>query len=259
MLRFKQYIQERAMAKNVNDLNTSFMQRALTRTSFNLTAKDFESTTYKREIQFLFKQHLVPKFDLNKCLDKVNELSLRKAISSLKNSDRAGFTSIYKYNIKGIGPGEVLLYFLLNNAHLGGGASAGVDLVDNGAKYEIKAVDLTADGKYVSNFKTGGTFNTTDIISKAVKLKNAVKAQGEGVNQTAINMIKAKMPAEWNKLEKEYQKRAYDNYFKQHQIIFINNKPRNLGEIIAIKKVKQSDIAFERVTSGVIKPRVLVK
>ena len=48
-----------------------------------------------------------------------------------------GFSSIYKYNIKGVGPGEVMLYFLLNNGHLGGGSSAGVDIVDAAGSFEV--------------------------------------------------------------------------------------------------------------------------
>ena len=95
-------------------------------------------------------------------------------------------------------------------------------------------------------------------MSLLVKLKTKVGAGGEGVNGAAIKQIIAKFPEEWKKLEEDYKKRVYDNYFKNHEIIFINNKPTKLGEITAIKKIQLNDIFFERVTSNVIKPKVAI-
>lgn len=245
-------LMENAEAQGMDKI---FIQRAMKVTSFNFLAKDFESLDYKKEIQYLFSTHFFPKVDI-KFQDTVNAGKLNAEILKLKRASKANFEYLHKYNLKGIGPGEVVLYFLLNKGHLGGGASAGVDLVVGQKKYEIKAVDLSGNGKQVFNFKTGGTFNTSDLIARALKMKSDVNGSGEGVSKGVINKIKEQMPAEWKKLENDYKKRVYDNYFKSHEIIFMNNKTAKIGEIIAVKNVTMKDIEFERVTSGVIKPRI---
>tara|TARA_E500000178_G_C16944741_1_gene718224 strand:+ start:218 stop:988 length:771 start_codon:yes stop_codon:yes gene_type:complete len=254
MRRFKTFSRLIETAE-ANGMNKIFIQRAMQVTSFNLLATDFQSLDYKKEIQYLFSTHFFPRIDI-KFQDTVDAAKLNTEITKLKRANKSNFEHLHKYNLKGIGPGEVVLYFLLNKGHLGGGSSAGVDLVVGQQKYEIKAVDLSGDGKQVFNFKTGGTFNTSDLIARALKMKSDVNGSGEGVSKGVINKIKEQMPTEWKKLEDDYRKRVYDNYFKNHVMIFMNNKTAKIGEIIAVKTVAKKDIEFERVTSGVIKPRV---
>ena len=66
------------------------------------------------------------------------------------------------------------------------------------------------------------------------------------------------IPKEWKKIENEYKNQAYD-YFKDHDVIFMNNKTKKIGEVIAIKKVGKSDIELENITSGTVKPAIKVK
>jgi hypothetical protein len=162
---------------------------------------------------------------------------------------------MHNYNLKGVGPGEVTLYFLVNSAHLGGGSSAGVDVIASNGEFEVKAVDVTASG-YATNFKLGGTFNLSDIVKDLLDLKKKVGASGEGVNKSALDAIRRKYPNELKRIEEDFAQRAYDNYFKNHQIIFIKNSTRDIGKVMAIKKVKKSDIMLDRLTSGVLKPNV---
>jgi hypothetical protein len=258
MISFK-FFTEEGDQMAVAGLNVDFIRRAEKVISFNLTADDFQSVEYKKEIQWLFTKNFFPAFDINHyAMDTVDISKLNVAINRLKIISKSGYEKLHKYNIKGIGPGEVVMYYLLNKGHLKGGSSAGVDLVVGSAQYEIKAVDISPDGKIANNFKTGGTFSTSDLIDRAEKLKTKVGAGGEGVNGAAIKQIIAKFPKEWKKLEEDYKKRVYDNYFKNHEIIFINNKSTKLGEIAAIKKIQLNDIFFERVTSNVIKPKVAI-
>ena len=258
MNRFK-FFTEEGDQMAVAGLNVDFIRRAEKVISFNLTAVDFQSVEYKKEIQWLFTKNFFPSFDINhNAIDTVDKSRLNTAINKLKIINKSGYEKLHKYNIKGIGPGEIVMYYLLNKGYLGGGSSAGVDLVVGSSKYEIKAVDISPDGKIANNFKTGGTFQTSDLITRAMKLKKKVNGAGEGVNGATIKQIIAIFPEEWKKLEEDYRKRVYDNYFKNHEIIFINNKPKNLGEIASIKKIQLNDIFFERVTSGVIKPKVAI-
>ena len=46
---------------------------------------------------------------------------LNKLIRELKGYGNATFERIYKYPMTGVGPGEIMLYFLLNDCTLGGG------------------------------------------------------------------------------------------------------------------------------------------
>jgi hypothetical protein len=72
-----------------------------------------------------------------------------------------------------------------------------------------------------------------------------------------IAEIKQKAPNDYETIEQQYAKITYDNYFKNHEIIFINNASgAKLGNIEAIKQVTLKDIIIERVTSGTIKPRI---
>lgn len=261
MRKFSNYVTEMA-AISVNDLDAEFIRRAMKVTSFNLNAKDFESLKNKKEIQHLFHINFFSNFDMNKTLDRVKENDLRKVIKDLRASNPKGFEYTYRYNIKGVGPGEVLLYFVLDNAHLGGGSSAGLDLVDKAGGFEVKAVDYSANGRYVNNFKVGGTFSLAEIIRSVQDLKKkAGLGSGSEVNSGDLAKIKAKFPKELQKAYDDFANITYNNYFKNHKIIFISNKKGGgyqLGDLIAIKQVKKSDIMFERITSGTIKPRITI-
>lgn len=258
MKRLRGFITEMA----ADDLDAEFLNRAMVRTAFNLNAKDFESLKFKKEIQHLFHLHFFPKLDLDKLLDRVSAPGLAKAIKAVRASNPSNFESLYKYNIKGVGPGEVMLYFILNNAHLGGGSSAGLDLVDKAGDFEVKAVDYSAAGKYVNNFKIGGTFSIADIMRGIQDLKRrAGLGQGSEVNSGELLKIKEQFPAELAKFTNMFIDRSYNNYFRAHKIIFLSNKKGGgfqLGDLIALKQVRKQDIVMERITSGTIKPRVLI-
>lgn len=240
------------------DIDMEFINRAMKVTSFNLKPDDFISLKFKKEIQYLFNTHFFPSFDISKTIKGVDVNKINRLVDELKSISKANLANLHTYNLKGVGPGEATLFFLIDDAHLGGGASAGVDLVAGGKKYEIKAVDATATE--VFNFKTGGTFDISSLIARAMELKKRVNGGGEGVNQTVIKKIKDQLPDDWKQLESDYQDVAYKNYFKDHEIIFINNmkSKADFGKIITVKKVKKDDIIFERVTSGTIKPRVKI-
>ena len=127
-------------AVEISDLDSEFLKKAMKLTNFNLSTKDFESLKYKKEIQFLFRTHFFPEFDLDDCLDQVDATKINNVVNKLKGMDAKMFTKMHKYNLKGVGPGEATLYFLLNKAHLGGGTSAGVDLVHGSSKYALSRI-----------------------------------------------------------------------------------------------------------------------
>tara|TARA_Y100000114_G_scaffold116115_1_gene110368 strand:+ start:194 stop:1000 length:807 start_codon:yes stop_codon:yes gene_type:complete len=268
MQRFRTFLKEMA-AVNIADLNTEFLKRAQKVTSFNLQTKDFESLQYKAEIQHLFNMHFFPDFDLDNTIKGDIKMDVaNKLIKQLKSEDKTNFNKLHYYNLKGVGPGEATLYFLCDKAMLGGGASAGVDIIIAGKKYEVKAANYSKNTGTLTGFKLGGTVPLGDMVTKAVEMKNmmGLKTQGKGqneVNTSQIDAIRKKFPADWKKIEIQYG-RAAAKYFGNTPVIFINNNgsggrlTADGGEIVTIKKVGFNDIQIHTITQGTIKPRVKV-
>lgn len=279
MHRLTTFIREMAAVKSSN-LDAAFLKRAQKVTSFNLRTADFESTQYKAEIQHLFRTHLFPDFDLSQTMvGPPNVAQLNKRIDQLKKQNFGNYNKLHFYNLKGVGPGEATLYFLLDDAQLGGGGSAGVDLVVGSKKYEVKASLYSANDKTVYGFKLGGTAALGKMVNELVRLKNelGLKSAGKGQNEVGpknLEAIQKAYPREYKKIEDEYAKVA-GVYFGTTPVIFINNnasvkldpddpveKVRLLsnaaGNVLAIKSVNRKDIKIQTVTQGTIKPRVKI-
>lgn len=279
MNRLKTFIREMAAVKTSN-LDAAFLKRAQKVTSFNLRAADFESTQYKAEIQHLFRTHLFPDFDLSQTMvGPPNVAQLNKRIDILKRQNFGNYNKLHFYNLKGVGPGEATLYFLLDDAHLGGGGSAGVDLIVGSKQYEVKASLYSATDRTVYGFKLGGTAALGKMVNELVRLKNelGLKSAGKGQNEVGpknLEAIQKAYPNEYRKLENDYARTA-GQYFGKTPVIFINNnasvkldpddppeKVRLLsnaaGNVLAIKSVNTKDIKIQTVTQGTIKPRVKI-
>jgi hypothetical protein len=257
MKRFRDYIKEEseiAMA----DLRMEFINNALKITSFNLSPADFTKLDYKKEIQYLFNMHFFPRFDVAKTINDVNISRLNALIATLKNEDISMFKKLHNYNLKGIGPGEVMLYFLINSAKLGGGTSAGIDLIVGNMNYEVKAVNVSPD-RIAYGFKLGATFSLDDVKKNLNKLR-IKSGSGGSASEISANKLKdmrEKFPTEFNAIEAKFAKLSYDNYFKKHDVIFINNaKTAKIGNIEAVKRIMPNEIFIHEVTSGTIKPKV---
>lgn len=240
------------------DLDMDFISRALRMTSFNLSAADFTSLRHKKEIQHLFNMHFFPKFDVSRTISGVNKPQLNSLIGALKHESSEMFKNLHMYNLKGIGPGEVTLYFLVDNCHLGGGSSAGLDVVVGSRGYEVKAVKVSND-RMASDFKLGGTVPLGETMFALNELRVSLKLGGSKteISGSIMKEMQRRAPEKYAEIEKHYADVAYNNYFHSHEVIFINNSATaNMGNIEAVKKVALSDIKMERVTSGTVKPKV---
>jgi len=271
MKRFNSYLKEMAMV-NVADLDTDFMARAEKVTSFNLSSADFTTTKYKAEIQFLFKKHFFgKKFDLDdtiKGTPKKDELN--KLIKKLKQINPSNFMALHNYNLKGVGPGEATLFFLLDDAALGGGSASAADININGRAYEVKAGNYNAKQKAYKDFKLGGTvvldqivreaFRLRDIVDPNLKMSRSGKAERNGVNgeQIAAIMKDKGLAAQWEKnVETPYRKKAAKYLNKNPLILMINTTPKSqVGEVYHIGSVRENQIKVDVVTQGTIKPKL---
>ena len=238
-------------------MDHSFIQRVTKVTTPNFQAADFTSTKYKGEIQHIINTHFFPKFDINDTVKGVDISKLNRCIDTLRKEGLDYFTPMFKsYNLKGIGPGEIMLYFLIDNAYLGGGSSS-VDMFVGSEGYEIKAVDVSSDG-YAYNFKTGGTVPTSNIIEKfyALGQKHKMTISRTEISKGTLETLRSKDQASFDSIVDQYVDVAYNDYFKLHKFIFIRNTGSKMGRVESVKEVKKSDVKLERITAGVIKPRV---
>lgn len=256
----------RNLFENTDELDMEFIANATKIKSFNLRGADFQTLKYKKEIQFLYATYLFKGFDLSKLPNDLNVSQANKAIDKLKSIDRSNFNALYDFQPKGVGPGEALLFFLINNAAIGGGSSAGVDIIISGKQYEVKAANLSKDKKSVRGFRLGGTVDVSQEVNAAVRLKNELgfttKGKGKAeVNTSQIKAIKAKYPLEWDQIRKSYINKAY-KYLAANPVIFMNNNrsggklTSGAGNIIAEKTVRRQDIEIDTITQGGIKPKV---
>jgi len=259
-------------AVSVADLDAEFLRRAQKVTSFNLTSKDFTTLKYKKEIQHLIRTHFFPKFDLSKTISgKPTKKELNVLIKSLKRENISKFNALHNYPVSAIGPGEITLFFLLDDAHLGGGSSAAADIKIGSIDYEVKAGNFNEKQNAYKDFKLGGTVPMDRMVNAAFALRKIVdpnlkmgkrgKAEKNGVNgqQQAAIMKDRKLAAKWkSQVEIPYRKVASSYLNKNPLILLINNTPKPLvGEVYHVGKVKPNKIFVDVITQGTIKPKIL--
>jgi len=242
-------------------LNMQMIDRAMKTTSFDLRASDFTTSKYQEEIRYLFTLGYFPNFDVKNTVKTVTVAALNKSIRILKQEDSQKFKSMYQYKLPGVGPGEVVMFFLIDDAYLGGGLASAVDLFVKDKKYEIKAASISNTG-FAYNFRLGGNVSLTKIMSSLneLRVKHSLGGSSGEMSGAIIDAMRKKAPVDFDMIEKEYCKLA-EKYFSGHQVMFINNSTSNtkMGYIESIQDVKASDITIERVTGGTVKPRVKLK
>lgn len=248
-------------------LDNDFIKRATRVTSFNLTSADLRTLKYKREIQTLYQQHMFGSFDPDMALNRLDKDAYNKLVRMLKKDDRGQYEKLHNLSLKGVGPSEAVFFLLTSNGHLGGGSSAGVDLVMGAYKYELKAVKWKnkASKDYVADFKLGGNIPGMTTVESDLQLAcyengiTPVRGAPE-ISGSKMDALKEANPERYEGIRKRYQELAYNYYFKSHEVVFIQtetNQP-DFGEIIAIKNVKPNEVEMERYTSRSIKPLVKV-
>ena len=245
--------------RRMSSLNKDFLRKAEKVTAFNFTPRDFKSLNNKKEIQHLFNKHIFPHFDLSKTLETVDKDGLNVLIEELKGENPTEFLKMHNYNLKGIGPGEVTLFFLVDSGYLGGGSSGGIDLLCSGTdKYEIKAV-VVDKNRIASDFKLRSAVNVAGVMSSLTELQFATLGVGwpSEISKRTINQMRILAPAAFKDIEITYAAAAAE-YFKKHKVIFINNSKNmsKVGTIEEIKLIRKKDIMIERVTSGTVKPQI---
>lgn len=266
----------------VSQLKMDFINKCSVSNAFKLDTKDLQSVEYKSEIRFLICRKYFPELQSSDIfLDKLTSAGqLNSKLSAIEALNPRAMAELLQLNSgSGLGPGEALLYFLLDNTVIGGGSSAGVDVIDNGTKYELKAVKLRKKDMMLTEFKLGGTVDISGIQSRLMLLKRELlqmfpkikEGEKTGINNDHLDGFQhkdfvkliedRKDLTSFEELELEFAKLAYNEYFKAHPIIFMGSKDsgaKYYGRIFDILEVQEKDIKIHQVTSSTIKPGILI-
>lgn len=242
---------------DLNKMDIKYLNKAEKVTSFNLNTKDLTTVNpaRKNEIRYLFLRYFFPTLKSNVFIssNSITKNDFNSSVAKLKAVDKFMFDKLhnYKSGLSGIGPGEVTMFFVYDNAYLGGGTSKGVDIRLGSSSYEVKAIEVDAKNR-ARGFFTGSAIDFSEFFSEMVKVAKSVNepATMQGI---AIKKIREKAPDQVRVIEEAYADYIYNQYFKGHEIVFINNKD---GTIAGVKEVKPKDITFDAFTQSRIKPRV---
>lgn len=207
-------------------------------------------------------------FNPDETLVSLSQEEYNDLVRLLKRDNPMQYEKLHNLPLKGIGPGEAVLFLLTRWPHgyLGGGSSAGVDFVLDGRKYEVKAVKWKSKSAkdYITDFKLGG--NIPGMSQLEAELQRSFCEHGytnspgsPEIKGSLFKQFEEERPNEYAEFERRYQQLA-KQYFTNHEVIFIQTEANqsDFGEIIAIKNVEAEDIKMERYTSRSIKPLIRV-
>ena len=278
----------------------NLVARAMRRVSLNLQESDFTKSN-KGCIRELYGI-IMPQF---KALSKDNifwpesafsykELDTREGLKNLnsvinkiRGSDtdqQSFFKDFLSAKVGAFGPGEILLYLLIDQIELGG-ATASTDFKVGSQDYEIKAcvTEKINNVDYAYNFTTGGTMKSNPTYNEVIKMLSdffgkrgskttvALLREFAFAPKTGVRMTNPQSKffdpkddkTEYDRIIDTYRNFIYNTYFKSKKIVFVRTLRNasisglsNIGEIIAVKEVMPEDISIYEVTAGVIKPRI---
>lgn len=221
-----------------------------------------QGTKNKRAIQYLFLKHYFPKIVKPKeLLDDINSTkvqSLNSLITRLKRSPR--FDMVYGYKPSGIGPGEVLLYFLVTGSTLSGFKTG--DLKDKSNRsYEVKVGDPIGT-EAIEDIRLANAKGLRETYNDLIKLqkKLGVVNTKESIEKSIVQQLRDKGGNEFTLIENEFKDRVVE-YFsnKQAVLMYGDKKKPNFATIAAIKTIRAQDVSLHRFTNGEFKAQINIK
>ena len=242
-------------------LNKKYIREAEKAKSFDIDARDLQDLKHKEEIRHLIEKHILKTDKSIIFQNHVNQLSLNTIITQLKtNSNFDALYNLYNDPKKGIGPGEVMLFYILTKAVLGGASSKGVDLIIGSDQYEIKSAKIPLSKNEATGFSLGSSIRGIDVIKRELfklgKQCNLTVSSVDNIPTSVINDIRSKAPAELKAIEKKFGELCVEQYFSGHSTIFLYNSTMSKGKIAAIKIVTADDITINLVGSRGIEPKI---
>ena len=227
-----------------------FIRRVTRVTSLNLLPRDVESLQYKTTIRELVKQHI--SYDINWKMATTNTVD-KDTINSKINYIRgvSNLDDLFKNKIKG--PGEFLLFLIIDDAILLPDRQGEVDMQVGNKKYQVKSYRTSEE--YVKDIRLSG-FEISSIANRLMKLKESVGlGRSSGVRKGEIDTIKQKAKPAFDEIENDYKNLIYEEYFKPVEFIVFDSGSKLIK---TIKNVKIDDISINRYESGTIRPDIKI-
>lgn len=224
--------------------------------TINIHKSDFTKTN-SYAIQQMYCEHYfknISQSDLLTASD-VNVSNLNELIRKIKQSGR--FNDIFNYKPDGIGPGEVMMYFLIADSQLGGQNERG-DLTVGNTKYEIKVPEIMADGKTANDVRIaggGGTPLMRQVMKELADLERTLKITG-GLKYSNLMIMKKADEKSYNLMEKKF-KEGVAEYFSGKKVIIIKGNGSERGQVMKIiDKVTEDMVSLYRVTGSEFKASI---
>lgn len=227
-----------------------FIRRVTRVTSLNLTARDVETLEYKNTIRELIKQHISYGIDWKQATtNTVDKDVINSKISYIRRV--SNLDDLYRNKIKG--PGEFLLFLIIDDAILLPDKQGEVDMRVGNKEYQVKSY-RTSD-EYVKDIRLSG-FEVSSIANDLMKLKEMVGlGKSSGVTKREIDVIKQKSKSAFDLIELKYKTLIYEEYFKPVEFIVFDSGTQLIK---TVKRVKMEDISINRYESGTIRPDIKI-
>lgn len=274
-------------------LDREFIKRVLGNRvlRLNFEPADFTTPKYQNEIRALYR--FAGKLQLRTYIDpsSISTSSLKSAVDKLRASSGSEYDRVFSetYN-NAFGPGEVLLFLLINGAKLSG-KNESFDVTAGSKKFEVKAVEInqasagsTREGMKpaYAGFFFGGKLGFIDESTQLFNLASAINdkektnyieySKSKGISRTHIDRLrKYNKPLDiksgnrvqtFEEIENSFRKKVI-GYFQGKTVIFLSAKSPRRGDIFSVETITASDrnrIHIESVTmNNNIKPFIDVK
>lgn len=236
-------------------LSTERLKQLLTKigvsTTFKIPVDQFKKLDYKREIQELYSIQYFPRYKLRNQL-RMTASDLNSQIAILRNQNRQGFLELFREQPEGVGPGEVLLYYIHPKATLQGGSASGNVIIAGVTRpFECKAVPVReSDGMWATDVDLGNTVDSATTITaiRALAKQHGITLMGE--RTTEITNLRKIDPKQFDIIENSFRDIAIEHFNKFSGLIVFRTDPARYGDVAAVKKITKDDIFINRITRG---------
>lgn len=183
---------------------------------------------------------------------------INASIVAMSNNDKLLYNQLFRiYSGRGIGPGEFILYLLIDDLFLTPSNSTH-DASSRGSKVEIKAGRYHQARRGVYDFKVGGSSNLVNIYNTVANdIYNIAKSEKVNTKELStrhIEVLKKKEPALYEEARSMYAEAAA-SYFREKTVVVFGREGKDEGKCLLIARdIKSKDIDIYAVTRGFVKP-----
>lgn len=211
----------------------------------------------KQAIQHLYLKHYftnLEKLELIERFDSSKVTALNNLLSKIRSTPK--FSVLYDYQPGGIGPGEVILYFLISSVTLGGFKTG--DLEDSsGQVYEVKVGNMSGPDA-IEDVRLANATGLNEVYKRLVDLQTKLNLGNnrESIEKSKMQDLRNKGGEEFAAIEDMFKDKVVSYFQNKQAILMEGKKSKEMGKIAAIKKIRKEDVSIHRYTNGEFKARI---